>query len=370
MINTINLIRKNVPSLSIDDSVSRAINLMDIHSIKQIPVFDLNNKYCGMLYYKDLINTHYQPSSKIKHLISNDAHILKPDDDLKVCINYIINTGKTGLPVVNNGEFIGLVIDKDLVLDIDLGNAKVNDIMSSPVFIDENSDLDNALSLMRKNNVSRLPVVNDKTLVVGIISLLDILKIRSIPNEKDSHSNRPIEKSKPGSVLVKDIKRNALTVESGSIIKTVIDNFKNNDELIITSNNKPVGVITSKDILELTVAEKTDSIINTANFDDENIRKEVIQQMEKFIKKIEGRLDNILSVVITFEKHKTLCSIRTRLISKNQTINTHAEDYDPLIAFKAVLEKLERQINESHSKIIDNKFKEKQEKLYSADEEI
>ncbi|MGN6347237.1 MAG: CBS domain-containing protein, partial [Candidatus Nitrosocosmicus sp.] len=50
MINTINLIRRDVPSLSIDDSVSRAINLMVTHNIKQIPVFDLNNRYCGMLY--------------------------------------------------------------------------------------------------------------------------------------------------------------------------------------------------------------------------------------------------------------------------------------------------------------------------------
>ena len=83
MINTANLIQKDIPSLSIDDSVSRAINLMDIHSIKQVPVFDLNNKYYGMLYYKDLINTHYQPSSKIQHLVSNDAHILKPDDDVQ-----------------------------------------------------------------------------------------------------------------------------------------------------------------------------------------------------------------------------------------------------------------------------------------------
>jgi len=50
--------------------------------------------------------------------------------------------------------------------------------------------------------------------------------------------------------------KNALTVESGSIIKTVIDNFKNNDELIIISNDKPIGIITSKDILEATISKK------------------------------------------------------------------------------------------------------------------
>jgi CBS domain-containing protein len=361
MISIVNLMRKEVPTLSLDDFVSKAINLMYIHSIKQIPVVDLNNKYRGIIYYKDFINAHFQPSSKIKHFVSNDAHILKPSDDLQVCINYMINTGKTGLPVVDKEEFVGLVIDKDLVLNVDMGNLKVNDIMSSPVVIDENSDLDNALNLMRKNNVSRLPVANNgHSGVVGVVSLLDILKILSIPNEKDSQNPGFKGKPKSGSVLIKDILRDAVTVETGSVVKNIIDNLKDKDELIITSNNKPVGIITSKDILEISISKKTDSIIYTANFDDENTRSEISHKMEKFIKKIEGKLDDIQSVVIYFEKHKTLCSIRTRLITKNQVIHTHADDYDPLKAFKFVLEKLERQITELHSKNVENKFKDKQ----------
>jgi CBS domain-containing protein len=361
MISIVNLMRKEVPTLSLDDFVSKAINLMYIHSIKQIPVVDLNNKYRGIIYYKDFINAHFQPSSKIKHFVSNDAHILKPSDDLQVCINYMINTGKTGLPVVDKEEFVGLVIDKDLVLNVDMGNLKVNDIMSSPVVIDENSDLDNALNLMRKNNVSRLPVANnDHSGVVGVVSLLDILKILSIPNEKDSQNPGFKGKPKSGSVLIKDILRDAVTVETGSIVKNIIDNLKDKDELIITSNNKPVGIITSKDILEISISKKTDSIIYTANFDDENTRSEISHKMERFIKKIEGKLNDIQSVVIYFEKHKTLCSIRTRLITKNQVIHTHADDYDPLKAFKFVLEKLERQITELHSKNVENKFKDKQ----------
>ncbi len=367
MINIANLIRKEVPTLLLDDSVSKAIHLMYTDSIKQIPAVDLNNKYDGMIYYKDFIHTHFQPSSKIKHFISKDAHILKPNDDLQKCINYMINTGKTGLPVVDNKKFVGLVIDKDLVLNIELRNLKVNDIMSNPMVIEENSDLDNALNVMRKNNISRLPVINKKHLTVGVISLLDILKILSTPNEKDSHTYRLNEKSKPGSVLIKDIMRNALTVESGSIIKKIIDNFKDNDELIIASNDKPVGIITAKDILEVSLPKKTDSIIYTANFDDESIRNEIAQKMEKFIKKAEGKLDDIQSVVIYFEKHKKLCSIRTRVITKNQVIHTHADDYDPLKAFKTVLEKLERQITELHSKNVENKLKTKK---ISADEEI
>ena len=173
----LNLIRKKVPTLSLEDSVPKAINLMHTHSIKQIPVVDLDNKYSGMIYYKDFININFQSTSKIKHFLSNDAHILKLTDDLQLCINYIINTGKTGLPVVDNKKFVGLVIDKDLVLNVELDNLRVNDIMSIPIVIDENSNLDNALSLMRKNNVSRLPVVNNNRFTIGVISLLDILKI-------------------------------------------------------------------------------------------------------------------------------------------------------------------------------------------------
>ncbi len=365
--NKVNLIQKEVPTISLDDSVSKAINLMYAHSLKQIPVVDLNNKYGGIVYYKDFVNTHFQPSSKIKHFISHGVHILKPNNDLQKCINYLINSGKTGLPVVDDEKFVGLVIDKDLVLNVEIGNLKVNDIMSNPIVIDENLDLDNALSLMRKHNISRLPVVNIKHIIVGIVSLLDILKIISIPTEKDSHAYGFKEKTKSGSVLIKDIMKNALTIESGSIIKTMIDSFKNSDELIIISNDKPVGIITFKDILEASLSKKIDSIVYTANFDDENIRNEIAQKMEKYIKKIEGKLDNIQSVVIYYEKHKTLCSIRTRLITKNQVIHTHSDDYEPLKAFKSVLEKIDRQITELHSKNKENKFKEK---VMSADEEI
>ena len=55
------------------------------------------------------------------------------------------------------------------------------------------------------------------------------------------------------------------------------------------------------------------------------------------------------------------------LITKNQVIHTHSDDYDPLKAFKSVLEKIDRQITELHSKNVDNKFREK---ISSADEEI
>ena len=115
-------------------------------------------------------------------------------------------------------------------MNVEIGNLKVNDIMSNPIVIDENLDLDNALSLMRKHNISRLPVVNIKHIIVGVVSLLDILKIISIPNEKDSHAYGFKEKTKSGSVLIKDIMKNALTIESGSIIKTMIDSFKNSDK--------------------------------------------------------------------------------------------------------------------------------------------
>ena len=65
----LNLIRKEVPTLSLEDSVAKAINLMHTHSIKQIPVLDLDNKYSGMIYYKDFINNiEYQCENLLKYL--------------------------------------------------------------------------------------------------------------------------------------------------------------------------------------------------------------------------------------------------------------------------------------------------------------
>lgn len=83
------------------------------------------------------------------------------------------------LPVVKDGQLVGLVTDRDLVLRVlaerqSPVDVKVGDIATrTPVTITPDMRLSEARELMEKHQVRRLPVVKGDS-VVGILSIGDL----------------------------------------------------------------------------------------------------------------------------------------------------------------------------------------------------
>ena len=79
-------------------------------------------------------------------------------------------------------EPIGIVTDRDIVIEVlalsrDPAAVKVSEIMSTHLVIASASeDMSAALERMRSQGVRRVPVVDDNGLIVGIITLDDLLK--------------------------------------------------------------------------------------------------------------------------------------------------------------------------------------------------
>jgi CBS domain-containing protein len=87
----------------------------------------------------------------------------------------------SGLPVVDaERKVIGVVTEFDLIKAIkagrDLDAIHAQEIMSSPaICVDLNSPIEEAIELLTRNNIIRLPVVKDGRLE-GILARCDILK--------------------------------------------------------------------------------------------------------------------------------------------------------------------------------------------------
>ena len=85
------------------------------------------------------------------------------------------------LPVVEGDRLVGMVTDRDIVLqvvakDLDPNKVPVSDVCSeSPVTAEPDETLDQALQRMAKEQVRRLPVVSDGRLV-GILAQADIAR--------------------------------------------------------------------------------------------------------------------------------------------------------------------------------------------------
>jgi CBS domain-containing protein len=83
--------------------------------------------------------------------------------------------------IEEDGAPIGIVTDRDLAVrvvaeELDPGTVTVGSIMSPcPAFLTAERDLRAALDVMREMRVRRLPAVNAKGRVIGILSLDDVL---------------------------------------------------------------------------------------------------------------------------------------------------------------------------------------------------
>lgn len=89
------------------------------------------------------------------------------------------------IPVTEGSRLVGIVTDRDIAVRAvakgsDPSKVTAGDIMSEHViFCKTHEDVDDAIHLMEQKKVRRLPVLDDKDTLVGMLSLGDVA--RAVP---------------------------------------------------------------------------------------------------------------------------------------------------------------------------------------------
>jgi arabinose-5-phosphate isomerase len=112
--------------------------------------------------------------------INNQVPKVQLTDSIKTIILEISSKRLGATAVLDHGELKGIITDGDLrrMLEktTDFGKITAKDIMNlSPKTVDPATLVVNALSIMRKNNITQL-LVTDKDKYLGVLHLHDILK--------------------------------------------------------------------------------------------------------------------------------------------------------------------------------------------------
>lgn len=345
----LDIVRTKVVSLDPDETVGKALNIMSKNKIHQIPIIDGDSIYRGMIFAKQFVSINALPDSKLRSFICNTP-ILTENEQIEKCAQLMIVSANRALPLLDNGRLKGLISERDILKISDFGHATVDEVMSGAIVIEEQSTLGNALSKMRRYNISRLPIINTNGVLVGIINALDIAEVISTPRERSTKSKGIGSLATIRDLEVKSIMKRAISVERRTRVNDILSHFNNNEEVVVVGDRRPIGIVTPKDILELILPRINKPTIHVAHLVDEVTRSEIETQMHKFLEKIQGKLGDIHLVVVYVDKHKTRkYSMRARLFTDKGVINAKGVAFDPVSSCKVMISRLDRQIKSEHS---------------------
>lgn len=119
----------------------------------------------------------------LKGLMKKDVTALPPTASVLDAAKFMKDMNVGSVVVMENGSPLGLLTDRDIVANVlamgkDPNTVKVGDIMVSPVItISEDKEIFDVTKLMSVHGIRRLPVVNDSGMMVGIVSLDDVLML-------------------------------------------------------------------------------------------------------------------------------------------------------------------------------------------------
>ncbi len=117
---------------------------------------------------------------KVKRAMHKGAVWVSPNTSLFEVAKMMQQHDIGALPVGENDRLAGMVTDRDIVCrgiatGGDLSKLTARDVMTKGItYCKEEQELEEALELMEKNKIRRLPVINDAKRMTGILSLGDI----------------------------------------------------------------------------------------------------------------------------------------------------------------------------------------------------
>ena len=117
---------------------------------------------------------------QVQDLMNRDVSFCGPGANASTAAEIMWKKNCGILPVVENGRVVGTVTDRDLFIALGTSNRRpselpVGEVMHrDPAICDSGTDIRSALRIMAERQLRRLPVVDERGTLRGILSLSDI----------------------------------------------------------------------------------------------------------------------------------------------------------------------------------------------------
>ena len=156
--------------------------------------------------------SHIDKVKRSEHGVITDPFFLSPENSVREAVALMEKYRISGVPITKNGKLVGILTNRDLRFennyDQPIDNIMTKDhLVTAPV----GTSLEEAQKILGKHRIEKLPIVDEKGYLKGLITIKDIEKAIQYPNSA---------KDKNGRLLV------------GAAVGTAANTFERIDELV------------------------------------------------------------------------------------------------------------------------------------------
>ncbi|HHV94372.1 MAG TPA: IMP dehydrogenase [Firmicutes bacterium] len=120
-----------------------------------------------------------------------DPIYLTPEHSVRDALEIMARYRISGVPITENGRLVGILTNRDLVFEENLDQPVANlmtseNLITAPV----GTTLEEAKAILHKHKIEKLPLVDDKYFLKGLITIKDIKKAIQYPNAAKDQQGR------------------------------------------------------------------------------------------------------------------------------------------------------------------------------------
>jgi len=273
----LNILKENnIIKVSPEDHLSKVLSKLST-SHDAAFVFDKEDKYMGIVSpYFTMIKSSMPANTKVQHCLTHTAKIYLNYPLSKVC-QLFIESKIHYLPIFDEKDkFLGIISARRILSyfkDLSIFKVGVEKIIikrwQGLITVHENDTITQAINLFKSKKISKLIVINHDKKLKGVLSYYDLIKLMISPKYSSHHGERANEKISFYNYRVKNFAKNyVLTLSKEKHLIEVINliiNKKIGSVIVVDNERRPLGIITTRDILRFFIDNEKFAFIKSLN---------------------------------------------------------------------------------------------------------
>lgn len=377
------VMRAEFPTVRPDVPCSKILSTFANEEAPAVVVTDEKGRYEGFVSERDILRTKVNFSkTPVEHVLpSHTVPTMRPEDSLVKAAKRILDANARGLAVVTKEDNVhrvtGMLVREDIIAaaaESPLGKEALSKYTTSEVVTaDDEDSVAHALSQMRQEGISHLPVIADGRLD-GIVTTHDILRRVFAPMSggitegwKTGEHERPLGIPLRGIMTspVITVPRGATYADAAELI-----HGKGIGSVVVAKDGQfPYGIVTRRDLLEPISMMEQDVPAITVHFSSKDTSRDgyessgAPEEVRSFLRRYDNRIEpGVIQIHAKRHKDKNrkrdLWHIRINLTCDMGKFYAVGEGWGMKHATRLAVDHLERKVRRAKEEQLENPSRE------------